>query len=138
MNFLTNMSKIDDVSVAQVAVSPDNEGCHWLKWIARGLLIWLALPAFAFSESLPVIVANQNHAPAGILRDGLLSVHLEIAKGDWHPEADNGMALAVYAFGEAGHPLQNPGTPHSCAARHGGPRIPAQQFDSADHRSWTW
>jgi FtsP/CotA-like multicopper oxidase with cupredoxin domain len=109
LNFLTNMSKIDDVSVAQVAVSPDNEGCHWLKWIARGLLIWFALPPFAFSESLSVIVANQNHAPAGILRDGLLSVHLEIAKGDWHPEADNGMALAVYAFGEAGHPLQNPG-----------------------------
>jgi hypothetical protein len=109
LNFLTNMSKIDDVSVAQVAVSPDTGGCHWLKWIARGLLIWFALPASAFSESLPVIVANQNHSPAGILRDGVLSVHLEIAKGDWHPEADDGMALAVYAFGESGHPLQNPG-----------------------------
>jgi FtsP/CotA-like multicopper oxidase with cupredoxin domain len=38
-----------------------------------------------------------------------LSIQLEIAKGVWHPEADDGIALAVYAFGETGSPLQNPG-----------------------------
>jgi len=54
-------------------------------------------------------VANQNHAPAGVLRDSVLSFHLEIAKGEWHPEDDAGIALAVYAFGESGRPLQNPG-----------------------------
>ncbi len=32
-----------------------------------------------------------------------------IARGEWHPEADDGMALSVYAFGEEGRPLQNPG-----------------------------
>lgn len=109
MNFLISMSKIDDVTMAPIAVPPDDEVCHWLKWLASGVLIWLALTALAFSESLPIIVANQNHARAGVLRDGVLSVHLEIAKGEWHPEADDGMALAVYAFGESGRPLQNPG-----------------------------
>jgi manganese oxidase len=93
----------------QIAMSRDNERRYWLAWIARGLLIGFALSAFAFSESPPLIVANQNHAPAGVLRDGVLSLHLEIARGEWHPEADDGMALPVYAFGESGHPLQNPG-----------------------------
>src|SRR5207248_10019886 len=37
------------------------------------------------------------------------SIQLEIGTGEWHPEADDGMALTVYAFGETGHPLQNPG-----------------------------
>src|SRR6266498_1439646 len=68
------------------------------------LLVSPASPA-----SLPPIIANQNHAPAGWFRDGALSVQLEIAKGEWHPEADDGMVLTIYAFGEAGHPLQNPG-----------------------------
>ncbi len=39
----------------------------------------------------------------------MLTVHLEIAKGEWHPEADDGIALSVYAFGESGRQLQNPG-----------------------------
>ena len=47
--------------------------------------------------------------PAGVLRNGVLTIHLEIAKGEWHPEADDGIALSVYAFGEPGRPLQNPG-----------------------------
>jgi len=60
-------------------------------------------------QSLPPIEINQNHSAAGVLHDGVLTLQLEIAKGKWHPEADGGMAIAVYAFGETGHPLQNPG-----------------------------
>jgi FtsP/CotA-like multicopper oxidase with cupredoxin domain len=60
------------------------------------------------AQSLPIEI-NQNHAPAGVLRAGVLTIQLEIAKGEWHPEADDGIALSVYAFGEVGHPLQNPG-----------------------------
>ena len=63
----------------------------------------------AMGASLPPILANQNHVPAGSLRGGVLSVQLEIAKGEWRPEGEDGMALAVYAFGEKGHSLQNPG-----------------------------
>src|SRR5215468_11200669 len=57
----------------------------------------------------PDLMANQNHAPAGDLRNGVLTIHLDVGKGNWHPEAENGMAISVFAFGEAGHPLQNPG-----------------------------
>ena len=67
----------------------------------------LALPSW--SESFRPIVANPNHSQAGILRDGILTIQLEIGLGEWHPEAEDGIALRVYAFGEAGHLLQNPG-----------------------------
>lgn len=74
------------------------------------LLVFVPVPLFAFSApSLPPIENNQNHAPAGVLRDRILKVQLEIAKGEWHPEAEDGMSLSVYAFGETGKPLQNPG-----------------------------
>src|SRR5580765_1211676 len=56
-----------------------------------------------------VVVVNRNHSPAGVIRNGVLTIHLEIAKGEGHPEAEDGMSVSVYAFGEAGHPLQNPG-----------------------------
>jgi FtsP/CotA-like multicopper oxidase with cupredoxin domain len=83
--------------------------CRRYSYLAV-LLAMFCGGAYAFSAGqLPAIVAHQNHSPAGVLRDGVLTVGLEIAKGEWHPEADDGMALSVYAFGEAGGPLQNPG-----------------------------
>jgi len=94
------MSKTDYLSVPQMAVLTDDGGYPWSGWTAQVLLMCLALSAFGFAESLSPIVANQNHAPAGVLRDGILSVRLEIANGEWHPEADDGIALSVYAFGE--------------------------------------
>jgi FtsP/CotA-like multicopper oxidase with cupredoxin domain len=84
--------------------------CCWFNRIARLLPMCIAVGAFGLSaDSLSPIDANYNHTPAGVLRGGVLKVKLEIAKGEWHPEADDGMALLVYAFGEAGHSLQNPG-----------------------------
>src|SRR6266700_3415315 len=73
------------------------------------LLCCVLIVSSLLAESLPPIAINDNHKPSGILRDGVLTIQLEIAKGEWHPEADDGIALAVYAFGEAGRPLQNPG-----------------------------
>jgi len=63
----------------------------------------------AAAESLPPIVSNQNHHPAGELRNGVFTLRLEIGKGIWHPESEDGAGMAVYAFGEAGRQLQNPG-----------------------------
>jgi manganese oxidase len=84
--------------------------CPCLRSIVRLLTILLALaPVGVSTDSLPPIEANQNHTPAGVLRDGVLTIRMEIARGEWHPEADDGIALSVYAFGEVGHPLQNPG-----------------------------
>jgi len=73
------------------------------------LLCCVLTASSLLAESLPPIAINDNHKPSGVLRDGVLTIQLEIAKGAWHPEADDGIAVAVYAFGEAGRPLQNPG-----------------------------
>jgi FtsP/CotA-like multicopper oxidase with cupredoxin domain len=79
------------------------------RYIAA-IAVYFALAASAVcGEPLRPIKSNSNHSPSGVLRDGVLRIELEIARGEWHPEADDGMALAVYAFGEVGHPLQNPG-----------------------------
>ncbi len=83
-------------------------GSRLFLWFRLVALI-LSLPTFVFGAALPPVLANPNHASAGELRDGTLTVQLEIAKGAWHPEADDGVAVSVYAFGESGKPLQNPG-----------------------------
>lgn len=80
----------------------------WLYTIGRVLGVALASLELR-GHSVAPIAANQNHVPAGVLHDGVLTVDLQISEGDWHPESDEGMALSVYAFGEVGHSLQNPG-----------------------------
>jgi manganese oxidase len=85
-----------------------------LVWRCVSELTWLLLTFSLFvspcwSESSRRIAANPNHSPAGVLRDGVLTIQIEIARGEWRPEAENGVALSVYAFGEVGHGLQNPG-----------------------------
>jgi len=54
------------------------------------------------------IVANDNRTPAGELRDGVLTLRLEMRKGNWHPEREDGETIPVYAFGETGKDLQIP------------------------------
>lgn len=61
------------------------------------------------ADRLPAIAANDNRSPAGELRDGVLTISLEIGEGQWHPESEDGKALTVYAIGETGRSLQNPG-----------------------------
>jgi FtsP/CotA-like multicopper oxidase with cupredoxin domain len=55
------------------------------------------------------IQANSNRTPAGKLENGVLTLHLELRRGDWCPEADTGPSLTVDAFGEEGKALQVPG-----------------------------
>src|SRR6266436_641446 len=59
--------------------------------------------------ALPRIEANRNLSPAGQLRDGVLTVRLEIRAGDWYPEAETGPTVVVQAFAEEGRALQIPG-----------------------------
>lgn len=83
---------------------------YWFWRMVPLLAIFWALSPFCLSvDLLPPIVTNRNHQPAGELRNGILTLRLKIAQGEWHPEADDGFALPVYAFGEVGHELQNPG-----------------------------
>ncbi len=61
------------------------------------------------AQNLPEIACNDNRSPAGELRNGVLTVHLEIGQGNWRPEGEHGEVIPIYAFGEAGKPLQAPG-----------------------------
>ncbi len=61
------------------------------------------------AQNLAPIAANDNRTPAGQLRDGVLALQLEMRKGNWHPEREDGETIPVYAFGETGKPLQIPG-----------------------------
>ena len=84
----------------------------WISW----LTLWLpaALPAAAGPASiadhvLPVVAANDNHTPAGQLRNGILRLQLELRGGRWYPEDEGGPYRDIYAFAEAGHAPQSPG-----------------------------
>lgn len=81
-------------------------GIRPMFWLLSVILAFAPTRLAAQSSAIEI---NRNHTPAGVLRNGVLTVRLLIAKGEWHPEADDGIALTVYAFGEVGHPLQNPG-----------------------------
>jgi FtsP/CotA-like multicopper oxidase with cupredoxin domain len=63
----------------------------------------------ALQATLPRIEANRNLSPAGQLRDGVLTVRLEIREGDWYPEAETGPTVVMQAFAEEGRLLQIPG-----------------------------
>src|SRR5262245_39503394 len=73
-------------------------------------IVFVSATAFPVAaQKLDSIAANDNRTPAGELRDGVLTLHLEMRKGNWHPEREDGETIPVYAFGETGKPLQVPG-----------------------------
>lgn len=77
---------------------------------ARLFATLVVATSFLSAASTPTpISANDNRLPAGELRDGVLTVRLELGEGQWHPESEDGEVFTVYAFGEAGKGLQNPG-----------------------------
>jgi FtsP/CotA-like multicopper oxidase with cupredoxin domain len=61
------------------------------------------------ADRLLTIAANDNRSPAGALRNGVLTISLELGEGQWRPESEEGEALTVYAIAERGRLLQNPG-----------------------------
>lgn len=71
------------------------------------------------SEPLPNIAANENRTPAGRLESGVLTLHLEVRKGVWHPGAESAEeqeanevtpnVIETYSFAEEGHDPVMPG-----------------------------
>ena len=55
------------------------------------------------------ITVNDNRKPAGTLRDRILTVRLEVREGEWHPDGEGDVGVAVRAFAEQGKTLQIPG-----------------------------
>ena len=60
-------------------------------------------------RSLDDIAANDNRRTSGVLRDGVLTIHLTAAAGTWFPETKDGPGRRAYAFGETGRGLTSPG-----------------------------
>ena len=69
----------------------------------------LTLPAAADSLPAPAVSLNDNRHPAGRLRNGVLTVELEAAKGSWRPEGASGPHVEIEAFAERGRAMQVPG-----------------------------
>ena len=81
---------------------------NYLRILGCGIFLSAAL-ALGQAPSIEQIVVNQNRVAAGHLEQGSLTVQLELRAGTWHPEAEDGPALFVQAFGEAGRAAQIPG-----------------------------
>ncbi len=94
--------------------------------MSRNRLALLVCTSVAFSliasrvsadTGLPIVSANDNRLPAGNLESGVLTLHLEIREGIWHPGASSGAPIGPeipstidsYFFAEEGRAPQNPG-----------------------------
>lgn len=60
-------------------------------------------------SALERIATNENRTPAGILRNGVLTLTLEVRNGRWYPEADTGASVPIQAFAEPGKAPSTPG-----------------------------
>src|SRR4029077_15894661 len=58
---------------------------------------------------LPRVAANDNRAPAGVLKNGQLTLRLEVSQARWYPDRETDPSIALHAFGEEGKPPQIPG-----------------------------
>jgi FtsP/CotA-like multicopper oxidase with cupredoxin domain len=76
-----------------------------------GVLALLGASSSLVPKSAPPdrVAVNDNRTPAGTLRAGVLTVHLEVREGEWHPDRDADPALVLHAFGETGKPSAIPG-----------------------------
>ncbi|HEX2450557.1 MAG TPA: multicopper oxidase domain-containing protein [Gemmatimonadales bacterium] len=75
--------------------------------------VWLfaaaLLGAAAHDPAPESILANANRQPAGRLKNGVLTLKLELRTGLFRPYADDGEGVLLQAFAETGRPLQIPG-----------------------------
>ena len=77
---------------------------------ASGVLLVPSTPrAPVAPAAVERIATNDNRASAGTLRDGVLTVHLEVREGEWHPDRETDAGLVVRAFAEKGKRLLVPG-----------------------------
>jgi FtsP/CotA-like multicopper oxidase with cupredoxin domain len=77
------------------------------------LLRFGALALLGATAALPhrrtAALANDNRTPAGTLRNGVLTLRLEVREGEWHPDKDSDPGLVLRAFAEVGKPPTIPG-----------------------------
>jgi len=73
------------------------------------LVLFVAFTTSFGHPTVEQVRANDNRQPAGLVRNGVLSLHLEARFGSWHPDGDDAAGADVPAFAEVGRPLQIPG-----------------------------
>ncbi len=68
-------------------------------------------PRSQASTAPPMVAANDNRAPAGVLKDGVLTLHLVAAVARWQPEGQDKAdpVRIIQAFAEEGKAPQIPG-----------------------------
>jgi manganese oxidase len=78
-----------------------------IRFVSAIALITLvgAVPA----ADLPVVEANDNRTPAGILSNDTLRISLVVSMARWYPEAADGPHVDVAAFSEEGKAPSIPG-----------------------------
>lgn len=81
----------------------------WTSLFAVLALAGAARSGEPASIAAPVIVANDNRVPGGVLSHGVLRIALEARNGLWFPDGASGVDLPVEAFGESGRAPQIPG-----------------------------
>ena len=59
--------------------------------------------------ALPRAAPNDNRVAAGVLRDGVLTIALEVRQAMWHPDGDTLPGMTIEAFAEAGKEASVPG-----------------------------
>jgi len=82
------------------------------RFLSGLFFVILSVGAFASDATAvpaPTARANDNRTPAGELKNGVLTLQLEIVPSTWYPEQDGGRSFPVYAFAEKGKPPQIPG-----------------------------
>lgn len=81
-----------------------------ITWLVPGLAALAGVhPRPAASPPIPTIRFNDNRVPAGRLVRGALTIALDARLGEWRPYGPDSAGLPIYAFGEVGKPLQDPG-----------------------------
>jgi len=94
-------------------LSEHKDCCDRRRLLARFVLFTgiclVAGSCFAADRLLPNISTNDNQIPAGRLESGVMTLHLELREGLWHPEAPDGRTIDTYAVSEEGRQPQVPG-----------------------------
>ena len=77
--------------------------------LALPLTLLLSNGAEVRPQALPVAAPNDNRTPAGVLRDGMLTISLEATRTMWHPDGDSLPGMPIEAFAESGKQPSAPG-----------------------------
>jgi len=75
-------------------------------WTCLGLAVSACRPAVRHEAR---VIPNDNRAPAGSLRDGVLTLHLEAREARWYPDGEGAPSIVMQFFAEAGKEPHNPG-----------------------------